>query len=343
MNVQDKLERILREMHIMVSRGPTLEDGSDFVLIHKKDMQKLLGGISQAVSEMMEQYEITEQSRNRGELEAEKHRMEIVRNANRQAEDIYAASVMYTDDALGRIQDIIEDAEKSTKAILHTLSRSMEEEKRLIRSNQLELKTQLEDMKDTAKYIKLIEERNREIAKAKGKKTEEEKIRGYQRKEKKESDFIPITPEIKINEEYFEKAGLTPEGLPKDMAEEQEEEITYEKPVIKINEEYFEKAGIPYEKEAADKEESKEETTSIKDSDAEESHLEGVESPEEIELPEIAIEEVKPEEFASELTPEMEAQLQEELDMEYFEWKKGDNSEEKKEKHRGLFSFGRKS
>ena len=37
MNVQDKLERILREMHIMVSRGPTLENDSDFVLIHKKD------------------------------------------------------------------------------------------------------------------------------------------------------------------------------------------------------------------------------------------------------------------------------------------------------------------
>ena len=36
MNVQDKLERILREMHIMVSRGPTLENDSDFVLIHKK-------------------------------------------------------------------------------------------------------------------------------------------------------------------------------------------------------------------------------------------------------------------------------------------------------------------
>ena len=53
MNVQDKLERILREMHNMVSRGPTLENDSDFVLIHKTDMQRLLGGISQAVSEMM--------------------------------------------------------------------------------------------------------------------------------------------------------------------------------------------------------------------------------------------------------------------------------------------------
>ncbi len=241
MNVQDKLERILREMHVMISRGPTLEDDSEFVLIHKKEMQKLLRGISQAVSEMLEQYEITEQSRNRGELEAEKHRMEIVRNANHQAEDIYAASVLYTDDALGRIQDIIEDAEKSAKEVLNTLNRAMEEEKRQVRSNQLELKTQLEDMRDTAKYIKLIEERNREIAKAKGKKEEEGKARKYQRSVEKDPEFVPITPEIKINEEYFEKAGLTPEGLPKEMEEEPlEEKVTYEKPVIRINEEYFE-------------------------------------------------------------------------------------------------------
>ena len=338
MNVQDKLERILREMHIMVSRGPTLENDSDFVLIHKKDMQRLLGGISQAVSEMMEQYEITEQSRNRAELEAEKHRMEIIRNANRQAEDIYAASVMYTDDALGRIQDIIEEAEKSAKEILHTLNRSMEEEKRLIRTNQLELKTQLEDMKDTAKYIKLIEERNREIAKAKNKKTNNEKERRYQRTEDKDEDFVPITPEIKINEEYFEKAGLTPEGLPKDMEEETgaeetgAEETAYEKPVIKINEEYFEKAGIPYEKEeekdTEDKPEDKEETSkeeTVDETPPKENDAENAEGP------------------LEELTPEMEEKLKEELDMEYFEWRKGDKPEEKNEKRKGLFSFGRKS
>lgn len=243
------------------------------------------------------------------------------------------ASVMYTDDALGRIQDIIEEAEKSAKEILHTLNRSMEEEKRLIRTNQLELKTQLEDMKDTAKYIKLIEERNREIAKAKNKKTNDEKERRYQRTEDKDEDFVPITPEIKINEEYFEKAGLTPEGLPKDMEEETSaEETAYEKPVIKINEEYFEKAGIPYEKEeekdTEDKPEGKEEAAkeeTVDETPPKENDAENADGP------------------LEELTPEMEEKLKEELDMEYFEWRKGDKPEEKKEKRKGLFSFGRKS
>lgn len=251
MNIQDKLERILRELHIMLSRAPVSDVENAYVWIHKKEMQQLLSALSQTVTEMMEQYEITEQSRLHGELEAEKHRSEIIRNANHQAQDIYAASVLYTEDALSRIQDIIHASERSAKEILARLKHDMEEEKRRIRSNQLELITQLEDMNDTAKYLKLIEDRNREIAKEKEQKKEKEQARKYGRKKEEEPPITPaVVPEIKINEEYFEKAGLTPEGLPKieweeeAVTEEPQEDlpkIEYEKPVIKVNPEYFEK------------------------------------------------------------------------------------------------------
>ena len=139
MNIQDKLERILRELHIMLSRAPVSEIHEEYVLVHKKEMQKTLGSLGAAVSEMMDHYEITEQARNRGELEAEKHRMEIIRNANQQAQDIYAASVMYSEDALGRIQRIIEEAEASGREMFKRLNREMAESKRVVRSNQLEL------------------------------------------------------------------------------------------------------------------------------------------------------------------------------------------------------------
>ncbi len=262
MNIQDKLERILRELHVMLSRAPASDINEEYVLIPKKEMQRELGNLSQTVREMMDEYEVTEQSRNRGELEAEKHRMEIVRDANQQAQDIYAASVIYSEDALGRIQMIMDEAEMAAREVLKRLNREMEEEKRIVRSNQLELITQLEDMKDTAKYMKIIEERNREMAKAKAQKKEGRQTRKYQRKTEKDPEFKAITPEIKINEEYFEKAGLTPEGIPKEIAEEAakdtaDDEIVYEKPVIKVNPEYFEKTRSEAGEE--DKEEKKEE------------------------------------------------------------------------------------
>lgn len=256
MSVQDKMERILREMHIMISRGKPFPEDENFVLVHKKAMQKQLTALSEAVRDLLEEYEATEESRNRGEREAERHRMEIVRNANRQVEDIYAASVIYTDDALGRIQDIIQEAENATRDILQNMTKGMEEEMRIVRSNQVELKNQLDDMKDTGKYLKIIEDKNRELAKAKSQKLNEEKKSRYERKkdvEAAEEFTVPMPDiEIKINEEYFEKAGLTPDGLPiEDLQEDADsEKIVYEKPEIRINEEYFKRAGIPLEADA---------------------------------------------------------------------------------------------
>ncbi len=252
MNIQDQLERILRELLVTVSRAPVSEVNEEYVLIHKRDVQRQLGSLRDVVALMMEQYEVTEQSRLHAELEVEKQRTEIIRSANHQAEDIYAASVIYTDDALGRIQNIIDEAEKSAKNILNRIGREMENERRRIRSNQVELMTQLEDMNDTAKYMRLIEERNKELAKAREKK--QGKAARYEQ-DPKETGGIAITPEIKINEEYFEKAGLTPDGLPKEMTEgilkeaeleiaeeiTPKEEIHYDKPVIKVNQEYYEK------------------------------------------------------------------------------------------------------
>lgn len=223
MSIQDKLERILREMHIMVSRGETSELNTEYVLIHKKEMQKLLSSMSQTVSEMMEHYELTEEGRNRAQLGAEKQRIEIIRDANHQAQDIYAASVIYSEDALGRIQEIIDEAEKSAREILNRLNREMEAEKRNVRSNQSELITQLEDLKDSSKYMRLIEERNREIAKEKLKRQEEIQKRKYKPK-------VEIEPKEEVQEEILE------ENLKED-----EEKIVYEKPVIKVNQQYFQK------------------------------------------------------------------------------------------------------
>ncbi len=223
MSIKDKLERILREMHIMVSRGQISEIDEAYVLIPKKEMQQLLNGISQTINEMMEYYELTEEGRNRAQLGAEKQRMEIIRNANHQAQDIYAASVLYSEDALGRIQNIINEAEKSSKEILSRLNREMEEEKRIVRSNQLELITQLEDLKDSSKYMRLIEERNREIAKEELKKQETIQKRKYRSKTKEQTQ-----------EDTAED--FTEEMVKESPKEDNEEKIVYEKPVIKVNE-----------------------------------------------------------------------------------------------------------
>lgn len=342
MSVQDKLERTLRDIHVMVSHGREVPGYEEYVLLYKKDMLKLLDVLKEAVSEMMDEYEVTEQSRARGEREAERRREEKVRDANRQAEDIYAASVLYTDDALGRIQDIIENAGKSMKQIMEGFGKEIEKEKKKVRSNQRELKSQLEDLKDTSKYIRIIEERNKEIARAKAKKEDKGKPEKYQRKDKPEPDFVPLSAEIKINEEYFERAGLTPDGIPviKD-------EPVYEKPEIKINEEYFRRAGIPLEGEEKGKtpvQGSPSRVIGRKQTIAEAlAEVRGEKFSRETEKPSREEEkfsqeqELTKEEDAA-IDAEMEAILKESLDAEYFQWIGEEDSSEKQEK-KGLARF----
>ncbi|MDE6903821.1 MAG: hypothetical protein K2P76_02550 [Lachnospiraceae bacterium] len=322
MSVQDKLERTLRDIHVMISRGREVPGYEEYVLLYKKDMIKLLDILKEAVNEMMDEYEITEQSRAKGDREAERRREETVRNANRQAEDIYAASVLYTDDALGRIQDIIETAENSMKEIMETFGKDLEKQKKKVKSNQRELKSQLEDLKDTSKYIKIIEERNKEIAREKAIIEGRDKPERYQRRKKQEPEFVPLAAEIKVNEEYFKRAGLSPEGIPVPV-----DEPVYEKPEIKINEDYFRRAGIPLEGE---------ETANVPADIGQARVIEKKQTIAE------ALAEVRGEKLTKEqdeaIDAEMEAILKESLDAEYFQWVGKEEPEEKQEK-KGLARF----
>ena len=74
MSIQDRLERIFKETHIMLSRGPVLKEDERYVIVHKKDMIHQLNLLSQTVSEMMEIYEATERSRAKGERKAQKYK-----------------------------------------------------------------------------------------------------------------------------------------------------------------------------------------------------------------------------------------------------------------------------
>ena len=107
----------------------------------------------------------------------------------------------------------------------------MKNQKVVIRENQSELKSQLQDMVDTEKYLKLIEERNHELEK------EREKEKKEPREEKK-SSYQAIKPEIRINPEYFKKAGIPLEDEePEEDAVEGKKEIP--EVTVDLDAEYF--------------------------------------------------------------------------------------------------------
>ena len=267
MNSQDKLENILREIHITIAEAQIIDYENNQIIIDRKLMYEKLNRLNVAIYEIMDEYELTQQSRDRAERDAKRHGDELIHKSERQAEDVYAASILYTNDALSRMQYIMQDAMDKFELACNQAKELLAEEKRTVRTNQSELKGQLQDLKDTEKYLHLIDEANKRIDKER---EEEQSGRKNVR-----SPYADIKPEIHVNPAYFERIGVEvdkdgkpigrknnrkekdakeadtrfrdPDDLPEDDFEDDFELIDLsEKPEIKVNldSEYFKQKGL---------------------------------------------------------------------------------------------------
>ncbi|SFG05498.1 hypothetical protein SAMN04487761_10310 [Lachnospiraceae bacterium C7] len=210
MSAQDNTEKVLKKLHVAISKGTVYEREPSKVIVDKQQMIELLKELNKCIYDIMDEYELTKAGRDRAEREFKKRSEEIVVDANHKAEDIYAASVLYTDEALNSIQDIMQRAQDSVSRVYKQMDEKLTEQKRIVKSNQLELKTQLEGLVDTDKYLKLIEERNREIEKARQLAASKKKVR---KKRPTPSIYANRQTEIKVNPAYFEKLGMPMEEV----------------------------------------------------------------------------------------------------------------------------------
>ena len=205
MNANDKTEKVLREIHIMLSKAEQYKPEPSKVIIDKQQMIDLLSNLNKCIYEIQDEYELTEQSRNHAEREFKKKGDKIVWDASRKAEDVYAASVMYTDEALSRVRDIINETNESLETLCKNMKEKIAEQEQIVKNNQYELKGQLQDLSDTEKYLKIIEDRNKEIERQKnaGKPVEERTIDNEEK-----SIYANRQTAIKVNMDYFRKRGM---------------------------------------------------------------------------------------------------------------------------------------
>ena len=198
MGASDRTERVLRDMHVIFSKAQPYEGSTRNVIVDKNAMMDLLKELNECMYDMMEEHELTVKSRDKANREMQKQGDEIVFEATRKAEDIYAASIMYTDNALDSIQKVIKESEEAVSKIYDDALKKIKEETKAVKSNQLELKSHLNDLIDTQKYLRLIDEENMRI------------LKGEKSSDEEEFDDAPkyAAPEIRINKEYFAQAGL---------------------------------------------------------------------------------------------------------------------------------------
>ncbi len=214
MSAKDNTEKVLRDIHVLFSKAEPYEGSAINVVVNKNDVMELLKELNGCMYEMMDEYELTAQSRAKAERELKKEGDDIVFDSTRKAEDIYAASVMYTDNALNEIQDIMNSSLERMDKIYEETKERLEGEVRTVKKNQSDLKAELADLIDTQKYLHLIEDENRRLAK--------EKEKGKFDPSLEEKIYANVQPEIVVNEDYFRAQGLNPDGTPLDTSIEEE-------------------------------------------------------------------------------------------------------------------------
>ena len=268
MGAQDNTEKVLRSLHVLLSKSEPYPKEPSKVIIDKQQVIDLLAELNTCIYQIMDEYELTIRSRDKAERDFHKKGDQIIWDASRKAEDIYAASVMYMDETLNRMQDIMQEADKKVGAIYQEIKEQMEKEEKTLRTNKSELKGQLQDLVDTEKYLKIIEERNREI--------EKEKMEGRpeyeQEKREEKAIYANRQTDIKINQEYLDKLGLSvpeepveePEKVPEEpeiqapvMVEDDDEELKQLEAELRVNldADYFKWKDEQEEQEAAEEKE----------------------------------------------------------------------------------------
>lgn len=204
MGAQENTERVLRDLHVLFSKAKPYDSKGNNVIVNKNSIMNLLKELNDCMYQMLEEHELTDQGREKVNREIQKQGDDMIFDASRKAEDIYAASIMYTDNALESLQQLISEAQASMEQIYDATKAKINEEVRDIRSNQINLKTNLNELIDTQKYLRLIDEENARIAREKGD-VNASLIEG---------EPTYSAPEIRVNTEFLAANGMVEDDGP---------------------------------------------------------------------------------------------------------------------------------
>ena len=174
--MQEKLEQVLRQIYLMLSNCEESAYSSEDLIVPKKRIFQLLEELNYTVYDMMEQYEGTMASRERGLAEHERKMAQIKEEAKGRAEDTYAASLLYARDMFMEMRKTTEQLCKNLRKEYSDTLRSYEDTLRYLQENEDSMVEQMNLMMDSKKYLRLIEQQNKEKDKKK-ELTEEEKKR----------------------------------------------------------------------------------------------------------------------------------------------------------------------
>ncbi len=158
----EKLEEIMKKFHIYLANCKESAYSGEDIIVSKKRILTLLEELNQAVYEISEQYEATQESKARALMQAERQAAEIKDEAMSRSDDIYAASMIYSEEAIVKIKNSLEYTYLKVRREYEDLLKNYEDKMRELTKNSEEIQTQLAAMSEGQTYLRLIEQAHEE-------------------------------------------------------------------------------------------------------------------------------------------------------------------------------------
>ena len=187
----DRIEEILKEIHVMFAKCEAYGNSPDLVIISKSELFELLEKLNEGIDEVLDQYEATTRSRERARIEQDKQAAETVARAKLEADDVHAAASLYTDTMLEDIKQILEATKNRVKDDMLDMLANIELQEEVLDRNKESVKEGLSELHDSEMYLnaltqlrKKAEEKRKFGDQAELLRKEEENIFEEQEKEK---------------------------------------------------------------------------------------------------------------------------------------------------------------
>lgn len=152
----DRVEEILKEIHVMFAKCDTYNNSPDRVIVSKSEMFELLTELSEAIYEVMDQYEATARSREKARLELDRQAAETVARAKLDSDDVHAATLLYTDTMLSDVRQVLEKTKANVKREMLEMLAGIELQEEQLDQNMESVKTELTELHDSEMYLEAL-------------------------------------------------------------------------------------------------------------------------------------------------------------------------------------------
>lgn len=173
--MQEKLEQVMRQIYLMLSNCEESAYSSEDLIVPKKRIYSLLEELNYVVYDLMEQYEGNVTSRERALAEHERKMAGIKEEAKGRAEDTYAASLLCAREMFLDMRHTTEQLCREFRKEYDGVLKAYEEKLRFIQENEESMVAQMNVMADSKKYLRIIEQQNKEKEKKQSMTEEEQK------------------------------------------------------------------------------------------------------------------------------------------------------------------------